>query len=204
MAILVMRPVNSLEKTTLMVIMQKVIYTHHIRSIKEQSMKRLIITGILFMLATTATMAWSGIAKVEAPDSCAVCGMSRPGFAKSRMLITYEDKSTLGTCSVACVSGELAKKVKKVKSIQVGDYTTEKLIDAKSAVWVINEKKRGVMSPVAKWAFGAKADADTYIKKSGGKLATWDEVLAAACEEQKSDEATGAKAGCDCCDKKKK
>lgn len=167
-------------------------------------MKRLIITSILFLSSMITTTAFAVTAKVEAPDSCAVCGMSRPGFAKSRMLVTYEDGSTFGTCSIACVSGELAKKEKKVKSVQVGDYTTEKLIDAKSAVWVINAKKRGVMSAVAKWAFADKAEADAYIKKNGGKLATWDEALAAACEEQKSDAASGGKAGCNCCDKKKK
>ena len=166
-------------------------------------MKRLIITGILFMIGMAAAVASAAVSKVEPPDSCAACGMSRPAFAKSRMLITYEDGSTFGTCSIACVSDELAKKEKKVKNIQVGDYTTEKLIDAKSAVWVINAKKRGVMSPVAKWAFAGKAEADAYIKKNGGKLATWDETLAAACAE-KSDQAKGGKPGCDCCDKKKK
>ena len=113
-------------------------------------MKRIIIYGILFMITITATVTWGVTTKVELPDSCAVCGMSRPGFAQSRMLITYEDGTTFGTCSIACVSGELAKKEKKVKGIQVGDYTTEKLIDAKSAIWVINAKRRGIMSAVAK------------------------------------------------------
>ena len=144
-------------------------------------MKRLIITVILFVLGMAATGAFAAVPGVEAPDSCAVCGMSRPGFAKSRMLITYEDGSTFGTCSIACVSGELAKK-EKVKSVEVGDYTTSKLIDAKTAVWVINPKKRGVMSAVAKWAFASKNDAEAYLKKNGGKLATWDEALTAACE----------------------
>jgi len=166
-------------------------------------MKRLIITVILFVLGMAATGAFAAVPSVEAPDSCAVCGMSRPGFAKSRMLITYEDGSTFGTCSIACVSGELAKKEKKVKSVQVGDYTTSKLIDAKTAVWVINPKKRGVMSAVAKWAFVGKAEADAYIKQNGGKLATWDETLAAACAE-KTDSAKSGAPGCNCCDKKDK
>ena len=163
-------------------------------------MKRLIITGILFMIGMAATVASAAVSKVEPPDSCAVCGMSRPGFAKSRMLITYEDGSTFGTCSIACASGELAKKEKKITSVQTGDFTSDKLIDAKSAVWVINAKKRGVMSPVAKWAFAGKTEADAYIKKNGGKLATWDEALAAACDEKKPE---GSKAGCDCCNKAK-
>jgi len=166
-------------------------------------MKRLIITGILFMIGMAAAVASAAVSKIEPPDSCAACGMSRPAFAKSRMLITYEDGSTFGTCSIACVSDELAKKEKKVKSVQVGDYTTERLIDAKSAVWVINPKKRGVMSAVAKWAFSGKTDADAYIKKNGGKLATWDEALAAACEEKTESSKSGAP-GCNCCDKKDK
>lgn len=165
-------------------------------------MKRLMIAAILFAIGMTATVASAAPAKVEAPNDCAVCGMSRPNFAKSRMLVTYEDGTTFGTCSIACVSGELAKKEKKVKSVQVGDYATDKLIDAKSAVWVINAKKRGVMSAVAKWAFADKAEADAYIKKNGGKLATWDEALAAACEEA-SGQAKSGKPGCNCCNKKK-
>lgn len=164
-------------------------------------MKRLTITGILLLIAMTAATAF-GAAKVEAPDSCAVCGMSRPGFAKSRMLVTYEDGSTFGTCSIACVSDKLAKNEKKVKSVQVGDYTTEKLIDAKSAVWVINTNDRGVMSPVAKWAFGDKAAAEAYVKKKGGKTASWDDALAAACSEG-NDSAKGS-AGCNCCNKQPK
>ena len=166
-------------------------------------MKHLIITVILFALGTAATGAFAAVPSVEPPDSCAVCGMSRPGFATSRMLITYDDGSTFGTCSIACVSRELAKNEKKVKSVQVGDYTTSKLIDARTAVWVINPKKRGVMSAVAKWAFTGKTEADAYIKQNGGMLATWDEAQAAACEEQ-AESAKSDTPGCNCCNKKKK
>lgn len=166
-------------------------------------MKRLVIIATLFLIGMTSSLAAAAGAKTEPPESCEVCGMSRPGFAKSRMLVTYEDGATFGTCSVACVADELAKKEKKVKSIQVGDYTTEKLIDARSAVWVINTKKRGVMSPVAKWAFTDKGAAEAYTKKEGGKLATWDETLAAACTEKGAPGKSG-KPGCNCCDKKKK
>ena len=91
----------------------------------------------------------------------------------------------------------------EVKSIQAGDYTTSKLIDAKTAVWVINPKERGVMSAVATWAFAGKTEADAYIKQNGGKLATWDEAQAAACEEQ-AESAKSDTPGCNCCNKKKK
>ncbi len=167
-------------------------------------MKRTVSIVILFTIAMSATLLFAGMSKVESPESCAVCGMSRSGFAGSRMLVTYEDGSSFGTCSIACVAGELAGKEKKVKGIQVGDYATEKLIDAKSAVWVINVKKRGIMSAVAKWAFAARVDADAYVKKNGGKITSWDEALTAATDEHKGDDARGDKAGCDCCKKNKK
>lgn len=168
-------------------------------------MKRLVIMSIMALLGLWAVGVTAADTKVEAPDSCEVCGMSRPAFAKTRMLITFEDGKTFGTCSIACASDVVADKDKKVKSIQVGDYTTKKLIDAKSATWVIDSGKRGVMSPVAKWAFAKKEDATAYVKqskKNSAKLATWDEALAAACAERQGDDAK--KGGCDCCSKEKK
>ena len=36
------------------------------------------------------------------------------------------------------------------------------------------------MTPVAKWAFANKKDADAFIKANGGKPATFDEALKAA------------------------
>jgi nitrous oxide reductase accessory protein NosL len=75
-------------------------------------------------------------------------------------------------------------KGKTVKSFQVADYNTKKLIDAKSAAWVIGGSKKGVMTQVAKWAFADKKGADAFIKQNGGKPATFDEALKAAEKEQ--------------------
>lgn len=119
--------------------------------------------------------------KVEAPDACVHCGMDRTKFGHSRMIVTYTDGSSAGTCSLNCVVTDMSKnKGKSVKSFQVADYNTRKLIDAKTASWVIGGDKRGVMTKVAKWAFADKKDADAFIKASGGKPATFDEALKAA------------------------
>jgi nitrous oxide reductase accessory protein NosL len=69
---------------------------------------------------------------------------------------------------------------KDVKSFQVADYNSRKLIDAKTASWVIGGSKKGVMTKTAKWAFAEKVDAAAFIKANGGKPATFDEVLKAA------------------------
>lgn len=133
------------------------------------------------------TPAAPGEEKVEAPDSCAQCGMNRTQFAHSRMLVTYEDGSMVGTCSLHCAATELAtSKDKPVKSLQVADYTNKKqLMDAKTANWVLGGNLKGVMTKEPKWAFGKKQDAEMFIQMNGGKLATYAEVLEMASHEPK-------------------
>jgi len=142
-------------------------------------MKKLWIA--VLMILSLGTVCFAAETKVEAPDACVHCGMDRTKFGHSRMIVSYEDGASAGTCSLNCVVTDLAKnKDKKVKSYQVADYNTRKLIDAKSASWVIGGSKKGVMTKVAKWAFADKKDAEAFVKANGGKPATFDEALKAA------------------------
>lgn len=112
--------------------------------------------------------------------ACPYCGMDRAKFAHSRMQVKYDDGSVLGTCSVHCAAVDLALVIDKTPTyFGVGDFNTQKLIDAEKAFWVIGGDKPGVMTARAKWAFENKADADKYIQAHGGKAATFDEVLEA-------------------------
>jgi copper chaperone NosL len=131
----------------------------------------------IIMLFSLSAVCIAADKKVEDPADCKHCGMNRTKFAQSRMVVTYTDGST-GTCSINCVVVDMkANKGKEVKSFQVGDYDSKKLIDAKAAIWVIGGKKRGVMTPVAKWAFAEKSGAERFIKDNGGKIATFNDVL---------------------------
>ena len=144
-------------------------------------MKRLWIAVLMILSLGTACLAAD---KVEAPDACKHCGMDRTKFAHSRMVVTYTDDSSAGTCSLNCIVTDIqGAKDKTVKSFQVADYNTKKLIDAKTASWVIGGSKRGVMTPVAKWAFADKKDSDAFIKQNGGKTATFDDALKATEKE---------------------
>lgn len=146
-------------------------------------MKKLWISILLVLSLGTVCLAAE--TKVEAPDSCVHCGMDRTKFGHSRMIVSYTDGSSAGTCSLNCVVTDMQKnKGKAVKSYQVADYNSRKLIDAKSATWVIGGSKKGVMTKVAKWAFADKKDADAFVKANGGKAATFDEALKAAEGEQ--------------------
>lgn len=141
-------------------------------------MKKVWIALLLIMSFGTAGLAAE---KVEAPEACKQCGMDRTKFGHSRMVVTYADGSSTGTCSINCVVTDgKAQMGKKVKSYQVADFNTRKLTDAPKATWVIGGKKRGVMTPLPKWAFVDKKDADAFIKENGGKLASFDEALKAA------------------------
>ncbi len=118
-------------------------------------------------------------ADVKKHQDCLHCGMDREKFSHSRMLITYADGSSVGVCSIHCTAIEL-KKGKPVTSLQVADLESKKLIDAEKAFWVIGGDKKGVMTKTPKWAFAKKSSAEAFIKKSGGKLATYKEALALA------------------------
>ncbi len=99
----------------------------------------------LTLLLTTAALV-TATDKVEGPDSCKYCNMNRTRFSYSRMLITYQDGSSTGTCSLHCAAVELASNIDKMPtSIKVGDFTTQKLIDAETAHWVIGGDKMGVI-----------------------------------------------------------
>jgi nitrous oxide reductase accessory protein NosL len=125
---------------------------------------------------------------VNKHKSCPHCGMDRGQFAHSRMMIVYDDGTEAGLCSLHCASIDLAVNIDKTpKAIYVGDYSTKKLIDAEQAFWVIGGNKPGVMTKRAKWAFEKKADAEAFLQKEGGKLASFDEAIKAAYEDIYSD-----------------
>lgn len=131
---------------------------------------------VLVVCFVTAGFAAAG-QEVEAPADCARCGMNRTAFSHSRVLAELADGSTTGTCSINCALAELEGRT--VKRLSVADYNSRRLIDARTAVWVIGGSKRGVMTSVPKWAFSDKAAALRFIKESGGTLADYDEVAAA-------------------------
>lgn len=115
--------------------------------------------------------------------ACRYCSMDREKFGHARMLIAYSDGTSAAMCSLHCSAVDLVQNRAKIPCrIMVGDYGTRKLIDATEAFWVIGGDKPGVMTETAKWAFEKQAEADEFLKKHGGKNATFQEALRAAYE----------------------
>jgi len=137
----------------------------------------LLITGLTFAQDDTKKI-----------PSCKYCGMDREKFSHSRMLIEYDDGTSVGMCSLHCLAVDLAVTIDKTpKAILVGDYNTKKLIDAENSSWVIGGNKMGVMTKRAKWAFEQKGDAEKFVKENGGSMATFEEAMKASYEDMYGD-----------------
>ena len=151
-------------------------------------MKRVILPA-LFCLVTLACLSFAAnLTDLEKHPTCKYCGMDRSKYAHSRMLIEYDDGTSSGGCSLHCSAVDLANNIDKLpKNISVGDYRTNKLIDAEKAFWVVGGNKAGVMTSNPKWAFGSKEDAEKFIKASGGVPVTFDDAIKAAYEDMYRD-----------------
>ncbi len=137
----------------------------------------------VILFCTTRTIVF-GQDDINEHRSCVNCGMDRKAYGYSRMLIQYEDGSAVGVCSLHCAVVVLdTTPGRKVKELLVADRDSRTLINAEQAHWVMGGRKRGVMTQQPKWAFQSKDGAEAFIKANGGKLATWEEALAAAREE---------------------
>ena len=117
-------------------------------------------------------------------ESCFYCGMFQSKFEHAWVIITHEDGSSEGFCSIHCAAIDMALHTDKpIRNLTVGDFDTKKQINANKAHWVIGGDIMGVMTVRAKWAFKEKTRADTFIKTHGGRAATLQEVIKAAFED---------------------
>jgi hypothetical protein len=106
--------------------------------------------------------------------------MDRGKFSFSRMLLVYDDGTEVGTCSIRCAAVDMVNNLDKAPvRMMVGDYYTDELIDAETAIWVVGGKRPGVMSRRAKWAFAKHTDAEAFIAENTGEIVTFEEALQA-------------------------
>ncbi|MDH4266666.1 MAG: nitrous oxide reductase accessory protein NosL [Deltaproteobacteria bacterium] len=144
------------------------------------------LLAVAFILLSTHLV--FGQEDIQKYSSCKYCGMDRQKFAHSRMLIEYDDASSVGTCSIHCAGVDLALNIDKTpKALHVGDYGSKALIDAEKASWVIGGSKMGVMTKRAKWAFAKKEDAEKFVKENGGEIGTFDVAMKATYEDMYAD-----------------
>lgn len=114
----------------------------------------------------------------EHKNACVKCGMMLTMFYKTNHIATFADATKKQYCSIACLSSDMKKH--KITAVEVVDARTQKLINAKSAYYVIDSDVRGTMSKRSKLAFAFHQDASSFIKEHGGKLIDFEQALKAA------------------------
>jgi nitrous oxide reductase accessory protein NosL len=135
---------------------------------------------VLLVLIATGLAAGDDL---EQHRFCDSCGMDRKAYGYSRMLIRHEDGAETAACSLHCAAKALSDPARAAKTVLVADRDSRVLIDAAGATWVLGGNKRGVMTKLPKWAFQTKTAAEAFTGSNGGKLASWEEALAAARDE---------------------
>lgn len=140
------------------------------------------IALLLFVFSLLIAAANGGVTNdLKEHRACLICGMDRQKHLSGRMLLSYHDGSTGGTCSLRCTAVDMAAhREKTITNMMVADYSTGRLIDAGKAVWVIGGGRTGIMSRRAKWAFEEKAAAEKFVSEHGGRVAAYDEAMKAA------------------------
>ncbi|MEM5787082.1 MAG: nitrous oxide reductase accessory protein NosL [Syntrophobacteraceae bacterium] len=149
-------------------------------------MRFLILSFFLFVVLSSSVLGTHAVPEEDILQfpKCRHCRMDRGMFAQSRMLVSYDDGSRYGVCSIHCLAINLVLNTDKVpKQIKVGDYNTRALVDAETATWVLGGQKKGVMTERAKWAFHSAGDAESFIKQNGGELISFEQALEAAYQD---------------------
>jgi nitrous oxide reductase accessory protein NosL len=151
-------------------------------------MRNSLLLALAFFLSAAPAALAAPPPDVAQSPACRYCGMHRAKFDYSRMLIAYEDGTTVATCSLHCSAVELANAIDKIPtSVRVADYDSKELIDAETAVWVMGGGKKGVMTGKAKWAFASKESAERFIKANGGSIASFEEAIKASYDDMYQD-----------------
>jgi copper chaperone NosL len=112
-------------------------------------------------------------------DHCVHCDMTVVDKSHSAEYVTKKGKAYMFDaveCMVMKVNQD--KNEDQMKFLLVADYANPgELVDAKTATFLISEKIKSPMGANLS-AFSSKESAEKFLKESGGKLFTWDQLKA--------------------------
>ena len=111
--------------------------------------------------------------KIMGKSSCSICSMSIKKFYKTSHAVVYNDGKKEHFCSMSCLA-KVMKKRKDIKTTYVADASTGKLINAKSATYIIGSDVPSTMGAKnSKLAFASKSSAKAFQKKHGGNIGSF-------------------------------
>ncbi|MCK4974599.1 MAG: nitrous oxide reductase accessory protein NosL [Sulfurimonas sp.] len=154
------------------------------------------ITLILTLLIFTSSYLFSFSKEVVNPTLvqagkhkhwCPVCGMSLKKFYKTSHTSKQKNSTPKQYCSMRCLVVDMQDNKINIKDVKVVDASTQKLINAITAFYVVGSDIRGTMSKVSKLAFFDAESAEDFSMENGGDVVSFDKALNMAQESLKSD-----------------
>lgn len=118
---------------------------------------------------------------------CPVCGMSIEAHYKTSHASKIHNHVDRQYCSIRCLAVDMQEYKIDLKDVKVVDFPTNKLIDAKSAHYVVGSDVRGTMTKVSKLAFESKEAAEDFSMQNGGDIVSFESALKIANESLDSD-----------------
>jgi copper chaperone NosL len=115
--------------------------------------------------------------------SCAVCGTHLPSFYKTNHAATLKNGRQKQYCSLHCLVYDNEVNKTDLYDLKVVDVTTLKFIPAQSAYYVVGSDCPGTMSPISKYAFAKRSDADAFAKAYGGLVMNFYDAYTVAYED---------------------
>lgn len=118
---------------------------------------------------------------------CPVCGMSIEAYYKTSHTSKINDHKNRQYCSMRCLAADMQEYDIDIDDVKVVDVSSEKLIDAKNAYYVVGSDIRGTMTKVSKLAFGDKEAAEEFSIENGGEIFDFKTALKMAQDSLQSD-----------------
>lgn len=118
---------------------------------------------------------------------CGVCGMKIEEYYKTSHTAKAKDGKARQYCSMRCLALDLQEGNIKDGDFGVVDASTQKIIDASKAYYVVDSDVKGTMSRVSKIAFASKEDAEDFNLEHGGRVVDFKTAFAMAKESLQGD-----------------
>ncbi|OHE00398.1 MAG: hypothetical protein A2W82_02535 [Sulfurimonas sp. RIFCSPLOWO2_12_36_12] len=157
--------------------------------------KILIIFSLFFCLSNLSADSFTKSATIKPElvqdgaqkEWCPVCGMSIEANYKTSHTSKINNHTNRQYCSMRCLAVDMQEYKINSNDVKVVDVVTQKLINAKSAFYVVGSDIKGTMSKVSKLAFSNKEAAEDFSIENGGEIVDFKTALKMAQDSLSSD-----------------
>lgn len=144
----------------------------------KKVMPRLKILAVFLVTMASLIYYVPGISAEEVREDCRLCGMWIDQYMHTRHVLTEADGTQVSFCSFTCTLKYMKMHEVEVKQLKVADYLSSELVDVQDAFYLLESDAPPVMSNSSTIAFASKKTVENFQKLHGGKIMTFDEVLA--------------------------